>query len=506
MTISTTNSRDLATGNGTVGPFTFTFTLQQATDMNVYVSGSVISQGLYTITPNGGSYPCVGGSISWNLLANAPATGVSIAFASAVTYTQPLSLPTETDFPEKSLENAIDRNTLQIQQLKLLNDLSLHFAVTESVNPLLSGQQALYLPRMNAANNALEFVSAAQIANEVTAGNGNVVGPATSTARRLALWNNATGTLLKDGPALGNAGQVLTSQGPSADPVFATASAGIGIFKARLSLASGVKISITDQLAKTTLYLIGGYIPVLESSVTVQKKVNAGQISIAITGTAGLPYDVFAYDNDAGGDVDTLALVAWTNSTTRATALTYVADGDYYVHSGNNRTYVGTITPSATNQCEDSTKYRGVWSYAMQEQRPVRAVNAANAWAVTSTTYTSFAGSTAYGVAKVHVTVGIAEKLAQFSVQGEYLYSASRTKVGVGIDSTTVNSSIRQNTTDNYTTGGHSMVSADYHGYLSVGAHDIWAIEALQTGATSTTAYGDNAGLMQSGLIGTVYC
>lgn len=197
MTVSSTNSRDLATGNGTVGPFSFTFTLQQATDMNVYVSGSVISAGLYTITPNGGSYPCVGGSISWNLLANAPATGVPLVFASAVPNTQTLSLPIETDFPEKSLENALDRNTLQIQQLRLLSDLSLHFAVTENVSALLSGQQALYLPRMNAANNALEFVSAAQIANEVTAGNGNVVGPASSTDGRPVLFDGTTGKITK---------------------------------------------------------------------------------------------------------------------------------------------------------------------------------------------------------------------------------------------------------------------------------------------------------------------
>lgn len=197
MTVSTTNSRDLATGNGTVGPFTFTFTLQQATDMNVYVSGSVISQGLYTITPNGGSYPCVGGSISWNLLANAPATGVPLVFASAVAYTQPLSLPVETDFPEKSLENAIDRNTLQIQQLKLLTDLSLHFAVTENVNALLSGPQALYIPRMNAANTGMEFVSAAQIANEVTAGNGNVVGPASAADGAIVAFNGTTGKIIK---------------------------------------------------------------------------------------------------------------------------------------------------------------------------------------------------------------------------------------------------------------------------------------------------------------------
>ncbi len=50
---------------------------------------------------------------------------------------------------------------------------------------------------------------------QTTAATGNVVGPASSTAGNLPLYDSTTGKLLKDGPAPGAAGNVLTSDGVS---------------------------------------------------------------------------------------------------------------------------------------------------------------------------------------------------------------------------------------------------------------------------------------------------
>ena len=44
---------------------------------------------------------------------------------------------------------------------------------------------------------------------------GDVVGPASSAANAVALYDGSTGKLLKDGPAPGTAGNVLTSTGTS---------------------------------------------------------------------------------------------------------------------------------------------------------------------------------------------------------------------------------------------------------------------------------------------------
>ena len=48
----------------------------------------------------------------------------------------------------------------------------------------------------------------------------DVRGPASATNRALALYSGTTGKLLKNGPALGTAGEVLTSNGSGSDPTF----------------------------------------------------------------------------------------------------------------------------------------------------------------------------------------------------------------------------------------------------------------------------------------------
>ena len=63
------------------------------------------------------------------------------------------------------------------------------------------------------------------VASSVT---GDVVGPASATNHRLALFDGATGKLLKDGPSYATVGYVLVSAGPGSPPAFAQlATAGI---------------------------------------------------------------------------------------------------------------------------------------------------------------------------------------------------------------------------------------------------------------------------------------
>lgn len=47
-----------------------------------------------------------------------------------------------------------------------------------------------------------------------------IAGPSSSTDRSLVLFDGTTGKLLKDGPALGSSGNVLTSNGAGSDPTF----------------------------------------------------------------------------------------------------------------------------------------------------------------------------------------------------------------------------------------------------------------------------------------------
>ena len=136
----------------------------------------------------------------------------------------------------------------------------------------------------------------------------------------------------------------------------------ISLCQGRLTLESGVAVSTSNQTAKTTLYFTpynGNQIALYNGSAWIMRSFT--ETSLSLSGyTADTNYDIWAYDN-AG----TLALAstAWTNATTRATAL--ALQNGVYVKSGDaTRRYLGTIRTTATaGQSEDSASKRFVWNY-----------------------------------------------------------------------------------------------------------------------------------------------
>lgn len=137
----------------------------------------------------------------------------------------------------------------------------------------------------------------------------------------------------------------------------------------RLTLETGVPVSTTDQSAKTTLYLTqykGNQIAVYDGSAWFTLTF-ASDLSITLSGlTASLPYDVFVYSNSG---TLTLELTAWTDTTTRATAIT-MQDGVYVKSGATTRRYIGTICITSTaGQCEDSYTRRLVYNYYNQAPR-----------------------------------------------------------------------------------------------------------------------------------------
>ena len=139
----------------------------------------------------------------------------------------------------------------------------------------------------------------------------------------------------------------------------------------RLTLETGVAISTTDQTAKTTLYFTpykGNQIALYSGSAWGIHDLT--ERSLSLSGyTADTNFDIFIYDNSG---TLTLESVAWTDDTTRATALT-TQDGVYVKSGATTRRYLGTIrTTSSTGQCEDSTERRFVWSYYNQVKKKQR--------------------------------------------------------------------------------------------------------------------------------------
>lgn len=135
----------------------------------------------------------------------------------------------------------------------------------------------------------------------------------------------------------------------------------------RLTAESGVPVSSTDQTSKTTLYFTpyqGNRIALYTSSVWTMYTFSEITISLG-TLTSGANYDVFIYDSSG---TLTTEMVAWTNNTTRATALTR-QDGVLVKSGSTNKRYLGTFRTTSTTTTEDSEAKRFVYSYASRQPR-----------------------------------------------------------------------------------------------------------------------------------------
>jgi hypothetical protein len=273
-------------------------------------------------------------------------------------------------------------------------------------------------------------------------------------------------------------------------------------FAARLSLESGVAVSTTDQAAKTTLYLTplptGSTIALYQSGWRYR---TLAEISLATTGlTASKPHDIFVYDN--AGTL-TLEAVAWTNDTTRATALA-TQDGVYVQDSAANKRYVGTVYADASKQIDDSTSFRGVWNMYNRVRRQAVAIDTTDSWSHGST-FRARNTNTTNGVGRFTFILGLGDVLveAQNLGAGQNSTSTNVAGVSIGLDSTSAAAT-------NVTTWGHTHTDiitpsvATYKGYPGVGLHFLQALE-FHLGSNSTTFFGDvgTGGTVQTGMLGS---
>lgn len=170
----------------------------------------------------------------------------------------------------------------------------------------------------------------------------------------------------------------------------------------RLTLESGVPVSTSDQTAKTSLY----YTPYIHDQIglydgTSWKLYAFTEITLALgTLTSGKNYDVFLYDSSG---TLTLELLAWTDDTTRATALA-LTNGVYLKTGALTRRYVGTIRTTATTTTEDSEVKRFVFNANNRLARKVYKNESANSWTYTSATWRQ---ARAQAANQVEVVVGL---------------------------------------------------------------------------------------------------
>lgn len=289
--------------------------------------------------------------------------------------------------------------------------------------------------------------------------------------------------------------QTLTNKTVQA-PVITTSLSGIVplVAEGRLTLTSATAVTTSDVTAATSVYYTpykGTHIALYDSGSSVWRLFPFSQITISVPATTNTIYDVFIYNNSGTPAVET---VAWTNDTTRATALA-LQDGVYVKSGTTTRRYVGSFRTTGTSgQTEDSREKRYVWNHYNRVLRPLRRAESTVSWNYSTVSIRQANNNAANQVA---VVVGVLEDAVVVNLFANVTNSTSTPRAascGIGINSATTFATMIGSGQNAYPvlnqypiiiaaiSGVPSSVGLTYYTWVEVGA-----------GADTQTWYGNNS-------------
>lgn len=305
-------------------------------------------------------------------------------------------------------------------------------------------------------------------------------------------WEVGVGTVTDASPdtlsrdkilASSNAGAAVNFSAGTKDVVVtipaAIADVDPGICEGRLTLTSGTPVTTADVTAATSVYFApykGNRIALYNGNCWVLKYFS--ELTLALgTLTNDLPYDVYIYDN--AGTL-TLEALAWTNGTTRATAIV-LQDGVYCKTGALTRRLLGTFRTSSTTTTEDSVLKRFLSNLYNEEDRALFRVEDTFSWTIASPTYAQANSSSANQVAMVCCVPKLVNMVVSCVGQGG---GANGAFVALGVDSTSVRDAAA---TVGYLTSVTPVQAASFlRTYLAAGNHYVAWINRSQASDTST--------------------
>lgn len=277
-----------------------------------------------------------------------------------------------------------------------------------------------------------------------------------------------------------------------------------GIVNGRLTLTSGLAVTINDVTAAPIVYFTpykGNQISLFDG-VSAWSLFTFPQLSIAVPGTASTMYDVFIFDNVG---TPTLELQTWTNDTTRAVALV-LQDGVYVKSGATTRRYLGSFrTTAVAGQTEDSLLKRYSWNYYNRVKRSMVRAESTASWNYSTATIRQANGSI---LNQLDFVIGVQEDSVYAQVitcNSTSTGTARATLTGIGLDSTTVNSAqIVSNCLALNAAGLNSI--ATYEQTIAPGRHILTWLEK-GAGIDTQVWFGLNAagGNMKSGISGCLW-
>jgi hypothetical protein len=323
-------------------------------------------------------------------------------------------------------------------------------------------------------------------------------------------WSGATAYVTNDVVTLGGSAYVCILANTNQTPPNATywnvlvakGDAGTtgadGIsFGGRLTLQSNVPVSIGNQVNASTLYYtpyFHGYIFLKISGSWQRKAFTQFSAALPNPGFTPAPYDVFLYDNS--GTV-AMEFVKWTDSGTRATALTADSDTGLLVKSGDaTRVYVGSLYIAVGGASNDSEIQRWLFNWFNPVERHFRldAGDLAGGGDWTAVNLTSYRVANSTAVPTMSVMFGKLGGMFDAHIKMRCVNSAAGSAtVGIGINSTSPGGGIAYNGV-NLTTLELEVQAYVRGNVLSLGYNEINWVE--KGSASNTVTFRESDGSM----------
>lgn len=279
----------------------------------------------------------------------------------------------------------------------------------------------------------------------------------------------------------------------------------------RLTLSSGSCIPASDLTAQGMIYYTAcanGYISLYNGTSWTQVAFT-NNVSLSLSGIVSTKiYDVFGCLS--AGDLSLELSTAWTNNTTRASAL--ALKNGVTVQASDNCLLLGTIYATGSGVTSDSAGgtvtqvggVRGVWNAYNKAILPASVIDTTTSpWSLTGVSVIRPVNN-ASGNQITYVSGETSEDVTAIALANCYVYNSSAVvTIGVGIDSTTTYSGRVGgifNTTPTTVTAVLSGLSGNYQGRPGIGFHTISWNES--GGGTTGTAlcYGSGSQYYQAGL------
>lgn len=281
----------------------------------------------------------------------------------------------------------------------------------------------------------------------------------------------------------------------------------------RLTLTTATAVTTSDATGATTVY----YTPREHNRIPIWNGTEwaletFSELSQTTTDTTKSPaavannsnYDMFVWSDS--GTIRLSRGPAWTSDTGRGTGAgtTQITQlNGRYVNAvsitngpaANRGTYVGTIRSDASAQVNDSLTKRHVWNAYNRVRRSMYRRDGSTTWDYTLNTWRQAAGNASN---QLDYVVGLNEEPVQAEVQASAANSSTGVffQVGIGIDSTTVNSGLSSTMyTTVASTSSPIQARATYRGTPGLGRHYLAWLEV--SAATGTTRWTGESGAAQ---------